>query len=133
MNKPSTKPATLSTVYLDNQRIGLMGDPRPPVAKIVAAAGQAPDAVHVLRSRSPDSAGTPVRLDDVVDRTADPTKAIYLTCRPKARADVGATAAPSPQVIAVPLQETAPPEIRGPLPAQPAPVPPRPDPPEWGL
>ena len=117
MNKPTMKPAALSTVYLDNQRIGLMGDPRPVVAKIVAAGGRAPHAVQVLRSRSPDSAGTPVQLDDVIDRTAEPTKAIYLTCK--------ATT------------------MREPLPAQPRSVPARPEPapertdvrkePEWGV
>ena len=52
--KPSTmKTPALSTVYLDHERIGLMGDPRPPVAKIVAAAGLAID-VQVVRTRAPD-------------------------------------------------------------------------------
>lgn len=136
------KPSALSTVYFDKQRIGLMGDPRPAVAKVVAAAGHSPEAVQVVRSRSPDSAGTPVRLDDVVDRTADPTKAIYLSAKPKVAPGVGAAESAPPRSIAIPVSLTAP-ELRGPLPAQPSPVPPRSAPtpggtdgpvePEWGI
>jgi hypothetical protein len=79
------KTPALATVYLDNEAVGLMGDPRPLVAKVVAAAGKDPLAVRVLRGASPDDrAGTPVFLEDVIDRTAEPTKPIYLTSSPGA-------------------------------------------------
>jgi hypothetical protein len=96
--EPSTKtPAALSTVYLDHERIGLMGDPRPFVAKIVAAAGRSLD-VRVVRTRAPgDVHGTPLQLDDIIDRTADPAKPVYLVSRPgtAAAGPAGADEAPA--------------------------------------
>src|SRR5687767_11660550 len=84
MNPPAMKTPTLSTVYLDNERIGLMGDPKPLVSKIVAAGGKAPEAVQVLRGKSAtDTHGQPLRLWDTVDRTEKPETPIYLTCKPK--------------------------------------------------
>lgn len=77
------KTPALATVYLDEEAIGLMGDPRPKVSKIVAASGKRPESVQVLRGLSAtDLRGTPVRLDDTIDRTAEPTKPIYLTSKP---------------------------------------------------
>lgn len=113
------KTTTLSTIYLDNKPVGLMGDPFPPVAKVLAAGGRAPDGVRVERSLSAvASRGIPVRLDDILDRTADPTKAIYLTCRP-----AGAEAAPVPRHhVAWPMPPAEPAQPRGPLPPQPDPV-----------
>lgn len=95
--KPSTmKTPALSTVYLDHERIGLMGDPRPFVAKIVAAAGR-PIDVQVMRTRAPDDMrGVPLQLDDIIDRTADPAKPIYLMSKPGAAAASPAGAAEAP-------------------------------------
>ena len=75
------KMPTLATVFLDNEPVGLMGDPRPLVSKIVVAAGKRPDSVDVLRASSAGvDGGRPVRLDETIDRTADPTVPIYLMC-----------------------------------------------------
>lgn len=75
------KTSTLAPVYLDRQLVGLMGDPRPLVSKIVVAGGKRPESVRVLVGRGPDDErGRPVALDTVIDRTADPTIPIYLTC-----------------------------------------------------
>ncbi|MEK6976235.1 MAG: hypothetical protein AABY18_07825 [Candidatus Thermoplasmatota archaeon] len=126
----------LSTIYLDNERISLMGDPRPVVAKILAAGGRTPDSVIVERNASSTpSRGTPLGLADVVDRTAEPTKAIYLTCKPKAR--TAESQAPG-SLVAWPMHGRQDQPRRGPLPASPAtppgnaPVGPG-DEPEWGL
>src|SRR5687767_9281867 len=74
----------LSVVYLDNQPIGLMEDPRPIVAKVVVASGKVPEDVRVLRGASPgDMEGTYVRSDDVIDRTTDPETPIYLISVPR--------------------------------------------------
>ncbi len=108
------KTTTLSTIYLDNQAISLMGDPFPPVAKILAAGGRAQAGVRVERIQSALALrGTPVRLEDIIDRTAEPTKAIYLTCRPD-----GPETAPAAtgHYIAWPVLGANPPEMRGPLP-----------------
>jgi hypothetical protein len=84
MNRTMKTPA-LATVYLDNQRIGLMGDPRPRVSKIVASVGKRPESVQVLRGQSAtDLRGKPLLPEDVIDRTSEPTKPIYLTSKPHA-------------------------------------------------
>lgn len=121
--------SALSTVYLDSRRIGLMGDPRPAVAKIIAVGGRVPADVRVVRSTSPDGTGTPVHLEDIVDRTADPTAAIYLTCVPRGERDATPGAAP-PDAWPVPLGPAPP--MRGPLPEQPSPVPSQQGPPAQG-
>jgi hypothetical protein len=72
-------PPTLAPVYLDNQPVSLMGDPRPHVAKVVAAMGKHPERFDVRRLDSPTDSGNVVDLEDVIDRTTEPTKAIYLT------------------------------------------------------
>lgn len=83
MKPPAMRTPALATVYLDNASVGLMGDPRPLVSKIVVAGGKHPGSVQVLRSRSAtDTKGTPLRMDEVIDRTAEPTRAIYLRSRP---------------------------------------------------
>src|ERR1041385_7428971 len=40
MDTPRIKTPALATVYLDEEAVGLMGDPRPKVSKIVAAGGK---------------------------------------------------------------------------------------------
>ncbi len=70
---------TLARVYLDNEPVALMADPKPQLAKILAAAGRAGDAVHVLRLRSPhDADGRRLRLGGVLDRTEAAHVPIYL-------------------------------------------------------
>lgn len=76
------KTPSLATVYLDNEVVSLMGDPRPTVGKVVAASGKRPESVQVLRAMSAtDLRGKPVPLEETLDRTTEPTQAIYLTCR----------------------------------------------------
>ncbi|HUR64553.1 MAG TPA: hypothetical protein VM241_08745 [Candidatus Thermoplasmatota archaeon] len=67
-------------MYLDNEPVGLLGDPRPQVAKVLAAGGHAFERVDVLLLEGRDDAKG-IRLDpeDVLDRTEQPTRAIYLT------------------------------------------------------
>lgn len=90
------KMPTLATVYLDKEPVGLMGDPMPLVSKIVVAGGKRPDAVQVLRGRfADDERGRPLRLDETIDRTAEPTVPIYLVCVPKRSGEL-ATNLPAP-------------------------------------
>jgi hypothetical protein len=85
MKSPMKLPA-LATVFLDDAQVGLMGDPMPRVAKIVAATGREPQAVQVLRMKGPDDKqGTPMSLDDEIDRTAEPTVPIYLVSKARVR------------------------------------------------
>lgn len=74
----------LATVYLDNQPISLQ-DARPKVSAILFASGK-PNAtdVKVLQSRS-DTQGKPLRPEEIVDRTSEPNKPIYLTCTPSVK------------------------------------------------
>lgn len=83
MKTPPMKTQALATIYLDNVPIGLMGDPKPPISKIVAAGGKRPENLQVLRALGPtDLRGKPVKLEDIIDRTAEPTTPIYLTSKP---------------------------------------------------
>jgi hypothetical protein len=71
----------LAPVYLDNQPVSLMGDPRPRVAKVVAASGRPAGSYDVvLLEDEADRSGVLVGLEDVLDRTQEPTRPIYLTC-----------------------------------------------------
>lgn len=127
MDPPRLKTPALATVYLDNEAVGLMGDPRPRVSKIVAASGRHPESVQVLRGLSAtDLRGTPVRLEDTIDRTVEPTKPIYLT----SKARPGTVHVPSGLLLPLeeadepirplgtpfPSDDEAVPEPRGPLP-----------------
>lgn len=69
-----------SPVYLDNVPISLMGDEaRPPLSRIVIASGKRPADVEVRWLKSPsDATGQAVDRDEIIDRTAEPTKPIYL-------------------------------------------------------
>jgi hypothetical protein len=80
----SMKTSTLSPIYLDDNLIHLMGDPRPLVAKIVAFSGKPPAefGVRCLASKS-DGRGKPLHPEEVIDRTAHPTQPIYLVSREK--------------------------------------------------
>lgn len=117
MKPPVMKTPALATVYLDNASVGLMGDPRPLVSKIVVAGGKQPGSVQVLRSRSAtDQKGKPVRMDEVIDRTAEPTQPIYLRSRPNP-VDADKMASPSSVYIEFPSADgTRPRPLDGPLP-----------------
>lgn len=72
----------LAPVYLDNERVRLRGAAHPRVREVVAASGRAADRFDVvlLRDGAAPDAGTLVGPDDVLDRTNEPTRPIYLTC-----------------------------------------------------
>jgi len=95
------KTPALATVYLDDADVGLMGDPRPTVSKIVAAGGKHPGTVQVVRTQSSsDQKGRALRMDDVIDRTVEPTRPIYLRSRPNAiSVDVSEKVVPSSAVF----------------------------------
>ncbi|MHB8634653.1 MAG: hypothetical protein ACYDBQ_11955, partial [Thermoplasmatota archaeon] len=70
--------------------------PKPPVSKVVAAAGKQPAQfrVNLLQSEE-DTMGTSVGLDFVLDRTVEPTKAIYLKSIRKGPEAPGANGTPN--------------------------------------
>lgn len=74
----------LSRVYLDNYPVTLMGDEAaPPLSRIVRAGGKRPDYVDVLLLASPsDMEGRPLAPEEVIDRSAEPTRPIYLRTIP---------------------------------------------------
>jgi hypothetical protein len=88
------KTPTLAPVYLDNEPVSLMGDPKPQVSKVVAATGKRPEKfdIKLLTSES-DTQGETVALDYVIDRTEEPAKAIYLTAVEKESDSLGAEGA----------------------------------------
>lgn len=75
----------LSRVFLDGYPITLMGDEAvPPLSRIVRAGGKHPDRVDVLYLTSPsDLQGRAVAPDELIDRTVEPTRPIYLRTAPR--------------------------------------------------
>lgn len=75
----------LSRVYLDDYPITLMGDEStPPLSRIIRAGGKRPDKVDVVYLTSPaDEKGYPVGAEDIIDRTAEPARPIYLRTVPR--------------------------------------------------
>lgn len=75
----------LSKVYLDDYPVTLMGDEaQPPLERIVRAGGKDPGRVDVVYLTSPaDRKGRVVDPAEIVDRTAEPTRPIYLRSIPK--------------------------------------------------
>lgn len=75
----------LSRVYLDDYPITLMGDEAtPPLSRIIRAGGKKPDRVDVIYLTSPaDRKGRAVDPETIIDRTAEPTRPIYLRTVPK--------------------------------------------------
>jgi len=73
----ATAAAGFVDVYVDDARVRLQGEARPRVDRIVKASGHRLERVRqVLRLRRADDAkGTPVRLEEVVDRGRGP---VYL-------------------------------------------------------
>jgi hypothetical protein len=84
---PSRPKENLSRVYLDDYPITLMGDEAaPPLSRIIRAGGKKPDRVDVVYLTSPaDRKGLPVDPETIIDRTAEPTRPIYLRTLPKAK------------------------------------------------
>lgn len=88
------KAPTLALVYLDGEPVNLMGDPRPSAAKVVASTGKRADDYFV---KMVDADGKDIDPDThkavdtafilaparVIDRTEEPTKAIYLATVPR--------------------------------------------------
>jgi hypothetical protein len=73
--------ANLASVYVNNDRVTLQGDPRPNVAKIVTTLGKKPENVRVVRlERQSDGDGFPLASTEVIDRSANAQTPIYLKC-----------------------------------------------------
>lgn len=74
----------LSPVYLDGNAVDLLGDEaRPRLSRIVQSVGKRPDRFDVRWLASPfDAKGLTLGRDEVIDRTLEPTKAIYLRSEP---------------------------------------------------
>lgn len=84
----------LASVYVNESRVGLQGDPKPKVAKIVKTAGQEPQMTQVFRLKErSDPKGTPLNLEEVIDRTKE-QQDIYLRCVDKSGAGPATGAAP---------------------------------------
>jgi hypothetical protein len=102
----------LSTVYLDDFPVTLMGDEaRPPLSRIVLAGGKRPDRVEVRWLKSPfDPNGQAVGAEEIIDRTVEPTKPIYLrsVARPAAKPTTSTLAvAPLPALTDALIPEPA--------------------------
>lgn len=70
---------TLAPIYLDNEPVGLQGDPKPMISKILAASGKKAETFEVRRLlNQSDLEGKPCRPEDIIDRTAQATTPIYL-------------------------------------------------------
>jgi hypothetical protein len=68
----------LAPVYLDNQPVSLQ-DPKPKVSAVLSALGK-PDATEVKWLQfQPGTQGKSMRSDEILDRTSEPSKPIYLT------------------------------------------------------
>lgn len=82
-----------SPIYFDGQPIKLLGDEaRPPLSRIVRAGGHMPGRVDVQVLSSPkDLSGHLLPPGEVIDRTVEPSKPIYLRSVPRAEAPAKAT------------------------------------------
>jgi hypothetical protein len=70
----------LSRIYFDDLPVKLLGDEsRPPLERIVRAGGKVPSQVDVLVLASPkDKKGHVLAPGEIIDRTVEPAKPIYL-------------------------------------------------------
>jgi hypothetical protein len=76
------QPDKLAPVYLDNKPVNLK-DPKPRVSAILSASGK-PETTAVKRLQvETNPQGRSLRSEEVVDRTTDPSKPIYLTSTAK--------------------------------------------------
>lgn len=68
----------LAPIFVNDTRVRVAGDPKPPVSKVVQACGMHPQAVDVYRLDSPkEPRGRKLDLEEIIDRTAHPNP-IYL-------------------------------------------------------
>ena len=116
----------LSPVYLDNEPVEL-DDSKPLVAKIVAAGGKERDHVRIVRLNSRlDMEGSPLGLDDVIDRTE--VTPVYLKSIESTPTPDSAPGAPGPHMPTPgdpgPPLPPAPMPDKDPSPAPPGPLPP---------
>lgn len=82
----------LAPVFLDNKPVSLK-DPRPKLSAILSASGR-PETTDVKWLQfQPNTPGKSLRSEEVLDRTTDPTKPIYLTSA-KGQWDSGAGGKP---------------------------------------
>ncbi|MEK6976237.1 MAG: hypothetical protein AABY18_07835 [Candidatus Thermoplasmatota archaeon] len=95
----------LSRIYFDDLPVRLLGDEaRPPLSRIVRAGGKVPGRVDVLVLASPqDLLGHPLAAEEIIDRTVEPTKPIYLRSVPKANAS-----SPPPATLPSPISNVDP-------------------------
>lgn len=68
----------LAPIFLDDKPITLK-DPKPKVSAVLSAGGQAGDMQVKWLQTQAGTQGTFLRPDATLDRTSEPTKAIYLT------------------------------------------------------
>jgi hypothetical protein len=88
-----------SPIYFDGQPIKLLGDEaRPPLSRIVRAGGQVPGRVDVqVLASLKDVSGHVLPPGEVIDRTVQPSKPIYLRSVPRATPE--AEAAPKGDAV----------------------------------
>jgi hypothetical protein len=68
----------LAPVFLDNKPVSL-NDPKPKLSAILSASGK-PDTTEVKWLQfQPNTPGKSLRSEEILDRTTDPSKPIYLT------------------------------------------------------
>ncbi len=75
----------LSRIYFDGQPVRLLGDEaRPPLSRVVRAGGKVPGQTDIHVLASPKAAtGHPLADEEILDRTVEPMKPIYLRSVPK--------------------------------------------------
>ena len=74
----------LAKIFLDGYPVPMLGEPRPPVSRIVRASGERPGRVDVSRLDSAtDPGGRLLDQYDIIDRTQTPAAPIYLRSQPR--------------------------------------------------
>lgn len=91
----------LSRIYFDDLPVKLLGDEsRPPLDRIVRAGGKVPGRVDVLVLQSPDDRkGHVLAPGEIIDRTVEPAKPIYLRSVPRAKPAEAQAGAVAPVVL----------------------------------
>lgn len=81
----------LSRIYFDDLPVKLLGDEsRPPLDRIVRAGGKVPGHVDVIVLSSPKAKTGPVLAPgEIIDRTVEPAKPIYLRSVPRPEPKAG--------------------------------------------
>lgn len=83
----------LAPVFLDNKPIDLQ-DPKPKLSAIITASGKSNVTNVKWLQFQPASQGKPLRPEEVLDRTSNPTMPIYLTSGARTQ-PAGAPGAPA--------------------------------------